>query len=341
MDFQLLKTLTGLPGVAGREDKARDCALAALKPLVDEARVDALGNIIALKKGSGKKLLFAAHLDEIGLAVNFIDSKGFLRFVPLGGVDPKTLVAQRVIVHAEAGPLYGVIGIKPPHITDAAEAAKAPKFGDLFIDIGMSKARAEKFVRLGDSVTAERSAVEFGDAMVTSKALDNRAGVCAVIEALRLAKNTKCAIYPVITAQEEVGARGAGAAAFGIEPDIVVAVDTTIAADVPGVPEHEQVTRVGGGAVITAMDSGTISDVKLVRFVENLAKAKKIPYQIKVINRGGTDASVMQRARCGAAACSISTPTRYIHSPVETFSKKDFDCVVRLVAALMENAHKF
>ena len=183
LDFSILKTLTQLPGISGREEAVRSYLKQQLSPLADEVQVDTLGNLILIKKGtSSKKLLLCAHMDEVGLMVNHIDEGGFLRFIVVGGIDPRTLLAQRVCVQTAKGPLLGIIGTKPAHVTTEAERSKAVSLKDLFIDVGLSAEAAKKQVALGDFVVLHRSYEEFGAHLVSSKALDNRAGVFALAE---------------------------------------------------------------------------------------------------------------------------------------------------------------
>ncbi|MFA6583068.1 MAG: M42 family metallopeptidase, partial [Elusimicrobiaceae bacterium] len=341
MDFKLFKTIAETHGVAGREENIRALAVKLLTPLVDEIRVDALGNVIGLRKGSKKqprRIMIAAHMDEIGLAVNYIDDKGFVRFIPAGGIDPRTLLAQRVFIHTANGDIPGVIGTKPIHLMDAAEMKQGVGFADLFIDTGMSAAETKKTVQFGDTVTLARDTIEMGDC-ITSKAIDDRAGVYAIISALRQVKRQESDIYAVFTVQEEIGLKGATVAAFGVEPEIGLAVDCTAAADVPGNSPQNFATSSGGGVAITGRDGRTVSNIKIMRFLKGLAEKHGIAHQIRIANKGGTDASVMQLAREGAAVCTLSIPTRYVHSCVETVRKSDMDSAVALLAAFITDCH--
>ncbi len=340
-NLELLDRLVRTPGVSGREEKIRELAVSELKSLADSLKIDAMGNVIAARKGGGKKrVMLSAHIDEIGFIVNHIDKDGFLKFVPVGGFDPRTLISQRVSVHTAKGALRGIIGTKPVHVLEDEELKRTPKIKDLFIDIGCAKAEAEKLVALGDSVTLERELAEIGKDMLTAKALDNRAGVYAMIEALRKTPKSECDIFAVASCQEEVGLRGAMVSAFGIEPDMAIAIDTTAACDLPFCGEPDYITRLGKGVGITIMDGTAIGNVKLVKFLKETAQKKKISHQMKIAIRGGNDAGAIQRSRAGVPVVTLSIPTRYIHSSVEAISKKDLEACIDLVSAFLSSAHK-
>lgn len=341
MSLELLKKLCETPGIAGREERVRELVIKEMEPLVDEIKVDAMGNVIGIKRGkSKKKLMLAGHMDEIGFIVKHIDDKGFLHINPVGGFDPRNLVAQRVIVHGRKD-IHGILmpGIKPKHLLSDDEANKTPKISDFFIDIGMSKDEAREVVRIGDFVTMDRNFIEFGN-HITCKAFDDRMGVYVMLEALRRIKEHDVDIYAVATVQEEQGLRGATTGAFGVQPDIGVALDVTIAADIPGSSEHDYVTRLGGGAAIKVMDSASISNYKLVDFIRDLAEKKDINYQMEVLPRGGTDAGAIERSRTGCPVVTISIPTRYVHTVVESAHKEDVEACCNLLARFIEEAHK-
>ncbi|MFC1520874.1 M42 family metallopeptidase [Elusimicrobiota bacterium] len=340
--MELLKKLCETPGPSGREEKVCEVIISDLKAHVDQINVDALGNMIAFKKGNGgPKVMLSAHMDEIGFLVNFIDENGFLRFTTVGGFDPRTLVAQRVVVHASDREFYGVIGTKPIHVMDDDEKGKPVKIKDLFIDIGLSEKEVKKHVSIGDPVTIDRTCVDIGNDKLTAKAFDNRVGVYVMMEAVKKVKKHQADIYAVASVQEEVGLRGAIVSSHGIEPDIGVALDTTIACDIPSVAAHEYVTKLGNGVGITIMDAAAIGNIKLVKFMKTLAQKNKIKHQLKILAKGGTDAGAMQRSRRGIPVTTLSIPTRYVHSSVEMVSKEDIKNAISLVTAFLENAHKF
>jgi endoglucanase len=336
--MELLKKLSEAPGVPGYEAPVREIAASALEGLVDDIRTDRLGNLIAHKQGTGPAVIVAAHMDEIGFLVRFVDKKkGFLRIEPLGGFDPKVLLAQRVTVHAEGGDLVGVIGCKPVHIMTDEERKKPLRIQDLFIDLGLPAEKVTDAVRVGDMVTLRQSFTTFGD-LFSGKALDDRAGLYIAIEALRRATSIGCDLTIVGTTQEEVGLRGARVAGNAVQPEIAVALDVTLAVDVPGVQEQDHVTRLGGGVAIKIKDSASISHPALVRALRDLAEERKIPYQLEILPRGGTDAGALQLANEGAAPVTLSLPVRYVHSVVETAHVDDLEAMIALLAAFIETA---
>jgi putative aminopeptidase FrvX len=338
--MELLKRLSETPGIPGREEAMRVIVREALTGHVDEISVDRLGNVIAHRKGIGPKVAVAAHMDEIGFLVSHVDDEtGFLRIDPVGGFDPRTLIAQRVAVHARGGAKYGLIGTKPVHILTEEERKKVPEMKDLFVDIGLSGKEAKEQVRVGDPVTLAQTFADVGN-LVTGKALDDRLGVYVGIEAVRRLGKHKADVYFIATVQEEVGLRGARTSAFAVAPDIGVALDVTIACDIPGVPAHEQVTRLGKGVAIKVKDSLSISHPGLVQFLANLAEERKIPYQLEILPRGGTDAGAIQPAREGVAVVTISIPTRYVHTVVETAHKNDIEAAINLLVAFLETCHE-
>ncbi|MDO4410260.1 MAG: M42 family metallopeptidase [Akkermansia sp.] len=346
MNLELLRQVCVTPGAPGFEDKIRDFIIQEVAPLCDAIRVDNIGNVIAVVEGenTAKTMMAAAHMDEIGFMVRHIDDKGFIKFLPLGGFDPKTLTAQRVIVHGKKD-LVGVMGVKPIHVMSAAERAKMPEVTDFFIDLGMPKEEVEKYVSVGDAVTRERDLVEMGDC-INVKSLDNRAGVYVLIEALReLKKSGKkpaCNFVAAFTVQEEVGLRGAQVSTLDIQPDYAIALDITIACDIPGSAPHDQVSRLGEGTAIKLYDGSVIADRRMVQFMKAVADANKIKWQTEMLPAGGTDAGAMQKFTPGGSICgAISIPTRNVHQVIEMAHKDDLDASVALLAACIENVEKW
>lgn len=346
MNLELLRQVCVTPGAPGFEDKIRDFIIQEVAPLVDAVRVDNMGSVIAIVEGKNteKTMMAAAHMDEIGFMVRHIDDKGFIKFLPLGGFDAKTLTAQRVIVHGKKD-LIGIMGVKPIHVMSPAERTKLPEVTDFFIDLGMSKEEVEKYVSVGDSVTRERDLVEMGDC-VNVKSLDNRAGCYVLIEALRAIKASRkkpsCNFVAAFTVQEEVGLRGAQAGTLDIQPDFSIALDVTIACDIPGTPAHDQVSHLGAGAAIKLYDGSVIADRRMVKFMKAMADANKIKWQTEMLPAGGTDAGAMQKfVPGGSIAGAISVPTRNVHQVIEMAHKDDLDASVALLTACAMNVDKW
>jgi endoglucanase len=292
-----------------------------------------MGNVTAVRRGrERKKVMAAAHMDEIGFIVTHIDEKGFLRFHTLGGFDPKTLTAQRVIVHGKED-LIGVMGSKPVHLMSPEERNKAPQIQDFFIDLGLPAKKVEKLVAVGNPVTRQRELIEMGNC-VNCKSIDNRVSVFILLEALRKMKgNLPYDFYAAFTVQEEVGLRGAAVAAHHIEPDFGINIDTTIAFDTPGARPHEKVTELGKGAGIKIMDSSTICDTRMVDFLRKTADKHKIKWQSEILPAGGTDTAGLQRnGKTGAIAGGISIPTRHIHQVIEMADKSDIQASIDLLS---------
>lgn len=339
--MELLKRLSEASGIPGREEEIREVIKAELESIVDEIRIDKLGNIICLKRGkpdNAKKVLIGAHMDEIGFLVNHINDKGFLKITPAGGLDPRTLIAQRVFVHGKEK-LRGVIGIKPIHILTEEEKKKAPEIKELFIDLGMEKDEVLKYVRIGDPVSLDRELCEIGNCF-TGKAFDDRIGVYVMIKTLKNLKDHNVDIYAVATVQEEVGLRGASVSGFDIRPDVAIALDVTLACDVPGIKGDEYISELGKGVALKIMDSASISNPKLVEFFRKLAKRNGIKHQLEILPRGGTDAGAFQRSGTGVPVITLSIPTRYVHSVVETVHKEDVKNCIDLLTSFLEVAHK-
>jgi endoglucanase len=340
MNESLLRDLTQTDGIASREDRTRDVVAGHMKPLVDEMRIDALGNLIGVRKGKGgPRVAIAAHVDEIGFLVRHIDDNGFIRVQPVGGFDPRVLVAQRVRVHCRDGEMLpGVLqpGTKPIHLLQPGET-KELKLEDLFVDLGMEAEAVKSQVHVGDMVTMRRELELMGD-MVVSKSLDDRLGVYVMLEAIRAASETDAEIIFIATVQEEVGLRGATTSAFGVKPDIAIALDTTIAADTPGIPDDSAVTRLRKGTAIKVFDSSQLPNPKLVTHLREIAEAHNIPYQMEVLPRGGTDAGAFQRTQDGVVTGTISIPSRYVHTVNEMVALSDIQASVDLLAQFLREA---
>jgi putative aminopeptidase FrvX len=336
IDVKLLAEICETAGAPGFENRVRKLVLREIESLVDEFSIDNLGNVTAIKNGkdSSKKVMLGAHMDEIGFIVTHIDDNGFVRFHTLGGFDPKTLTAQRVIVHGKKD-LMGVMGSKPIHVMTAEERNKVPKSTDYFIDMGMNKEEVEKHIEIGNPITRERQLIEMGDC-VNCKSIDNRVSVYILIEVLKQLKTIPYDVYAVFTVQEEVGLRGANVSALNIQPDFGFGIDTTIAFDVPGAAAHEKVTELGKGTAIKIMDSQTICDHRMVSFMKKTADAHKITWQPEILTAGGTDTAGIQRMTPGGSiAGAVSIPTRHIHQSIEMANKKDIKGSIDILVACL------
>ncbi len=338
MNIKLFQALCEASGAPGFESNIRQVVQYQMESLADELKVDNMGNLIALIKGksSEKSIMCAAHLDEIGFMVRHIDDKGFIRILPLGGFDPKTLTAQRVIVHGKKD-LPGCMGVKPIHVMSPEERGKMPAVTDYIVDLGMPKEEVEKWVTVGDTITRWSNMVEMGDC-INVKSIDNRGGCYLLIEAVRKMRKAKVQpdydLYAVFTVQEEVGLRGAHAATLEIKPDFALALDITIANDTPGAAPHEKCSELGKGTAIKIYDGSIIVDRRMVDFMRALAEEKKIPHQFELLSAGGTDAGAMQKLTPGGAITgAISLPVRNVHQSIEMAHKLDIDASVKLLAA--------
>jgi putative aminopeptidase FrvX len=336
----LLKRLCETPGIPGREGKIAALVKEELANISKEVSVDALGNVTGRLQGNhGPKVMIAAHIDEIGFFVSHIDDNGFLRLQPVGGFDPRVLVAQRVIVWGYDGNSYrGAVQIaaKPIHLLEPSEI-KQPKIEELFVDLGMNADETREHVEVGDMVTLDRTLERVGDCVI-SKSLDDRVGVFVMLEALRKVKSSKADIYAVATTQEEVGLRGAQTAAFAVEPDISIALDVTLAMDIPESKPHLHIAKLGAGAAIKIMDSSVLSNPKLLRHFRDLAETRGITHQLEILPRGGTDAGATALTKSGNAAITLSIPTRYVHTVNEMASVDDIAACIDLLAAYLEDA---
>lgn len=332
---EVLSCLVESSGVSGYEHTVSEIIETYLKDLCDDVRKDRLGNVIGYKKGFGQhpiKIMLAAHMDEIGLMVKGIDKNGFIKVTNIGGLDQRILLAQEVIVHGKKD-LFGVIGAKPPHLQTVEEIKETVKMDDLLIDVGLSKAEAENFITIGDTITIPQKMIRLQNEIVSAKALDDRAGIATMLQCLIELSKMKhaCDIYVVATVQEEVGTRGAIVSTYQIEPDIGIAVDVGFAAT-PELPKDE-VMELGKGPGISF--GGNIHPKIHQQFIK-IAKEYNIPYQIELSPRmSGTDAQSMQISQAGVATGVISIPLRYMHTTVETVDMKDIKNAGKLLSAFI------
>lgn len=339
----LLKKILDASGISGYEAQIAEIMRAEFKKSCDSVEIDNFGNVIG-KKGKGKKkIMLAAHMDEIGLLVKQITKEGYINFIKVGGIDDRILPGQRVIVKSKKADVLGVIGSKPPHLQKEEERKQTIKYEDMFIDIGArSKEEAEKRVAVADPVIFEPNSGVLGGDLCYGKAVDDRIGCYALIKIMERIK-PKAEIYAVATAQEEVGLKGAKTSSFAIAPDFAVAIDTTIAGDTPQIKERESSLRLGQGVAITIIEAsgrGFIITEKVKDLFVETAKKNKIKYQIDVIEGGVTDGAMIHMSREGILTGVLSIPTRYIHSPTAVFSINDVDAAIDLAVKVIEKVQE-
>ncbi len=325
---QLLKTLTETFGPSGYEDEVRKIILKEVQPLANDVQVDALGNLIVRKKPAAgaknpKRIMLAAHMDEIGVIASHIDRKGFVRFTNVGGTFGRYTLGARVRF---LNGTTGVVGFDRLEQVD-----QAPAMNKMYIDVGATS-RENCPVKVGDFGAFERSYLEMGDRIV-AKSLDDRSGVVVLIETLRSIKSTPNDLYFVFTTQEEVGTRGAGTAAFGVDPEIGIAIDVTGTGDTPA--SLKMTMELGKGPCVKIRDAGMLSDPRVVDWMISAAEKAKLPYQREVLLVGSTDAKAIQLTRAGVMAGALSIPCRYIHSASEMVDYKDLKNSVKLLTAML------
>lgn len=328
--LETVKELCLLPGVSSFEEPVRAYIRSKAEPYADSIRTDALGNLIVFKKGkrsTGNRLLLAAHMDEVGLIVRAVTDEGYLKFSAVGGIDRRVLIGKRVKVGAHGLP--GVIGLKAYHLVSDEEEKTIPKLEEFYIDIGAEdKQSARALVHLGDCAVFDSDVVEFGDGFLKAKALDDRIGCAVMLELLK--EELPMDVTFAFTAQEEVGTRGAFAAAFSVTPEIALVLETTTPADLAGVPEHKQVCSPGKGPVILYMDNGSAADRGLYEQMRTLAQTHKIPWQTKHYLAGGNDAAAVQRTKTGVRTLVLSAAVRYLHAPSSVAAVRDIEDMPRL-----------
>ncbi len=336
----LLERLSNAHGVSGSEGSLHAIIREELSGRVDGITEDPLGNLIAVKKGNDFSVMLAAHMDEIGLMVKFIDEKGFIRFITLGGWLARTLYNQRVVLHGTKGPVTGVVGGKPPHLMDEAERKKAARIEDMFIDVGAGTQAGvhELGIEIGTPVTIDREFTALGFGRVTGKAFDNRVGVAILIRTMQQL-DSPFTVYAVFTVQEEVGLKGARTSAFAINPSVAVATDVTTPGDFPGIEKKDSTLEMGKGpaiAVAEASGRGLIAHHAMVQWLRDAATSGNIPVQLQVGSGGTTDASAIHLTRSGIPSTTISIPVRYIHSPVEVVDTRDIEDGIRLLSRALK-----
>jgi len=324
---ELLALLTGTYGPSGNEEQIRKVIEKEIKDYVDEIHTDTLGNLIAVKKGSGKKIMLAAHMDQIGLIVTNIDENGFLRFANIGGVSPFNVIHREVVF---ANGVTGVVGYETE-----IEDIKTLKLNKMFIDIGAgSREDAKKKVNLGD-VAVYHAPMSESDGRYFGCAMDDRAGCAVLIETIKAVKNSPHELVYVFTVQEELGLRGAKTSAYSVNPDIGIALDVTATGDTP--KSRPMAVKLGAGPAVKIKDNSVIAHPMVKNLMIQRAEEAGIPYQLEVLEFGGTDSGAIHLTREGIPSGVISIPCRYVHSAHEMIDKDDLANAVKLLTTILEN----
>jgi len=339
----LIKELSDLPGVSGDEKKVRDYIREQLEQEKIEHFTDSMGNLYAVKKGrknSGREhqIMLTAHMDEVGLMLASVEKSGHLRFYTVGGINEWSLVSRPVIIGRDEVP--GVIGAKAVHLQKPEERRKALQVDQLYIDIGArSKEDAEKKVKVGDYVSFDVQAGSMAQGrMISGKALDNRAGCAALLELLQ--KEYEQGFTAVFTVQEEVGLRGARVAAYRVNPEIALVLETTTASDLPELKEKDFATTMGKGPAFTIRDGSVVSHPRVLERLIQTAEEQNRPYQFRQYAGSFTDAGIISQSRAGVKAGVISTPCRYIHTSASLLDKKDWEHLVEIAAGFVGSVHE-
>ena len=334
--LDLLKKLCAASGVSGDEGEVRELIRTYAEKYADEISEDVLGNLIVTKRGVrrvNKKVMLCAHMDEVGVIVTAMTDDGYVKFACAGGIDRRVLVGKRVFFGKNRVP--GIVGCGAVHLLKGSEREKVPKTDDMYIDIGAdSKEAAQKLVDIGDTGAFCSDILEFGDGFIRAKALDDRIG-CAVMLSL-LENGLPIDVTLVFTAQEEVGARGAAAAAYTVAPDISLILEATTAADLPEVSGAKRVCELGQGGVVPFMDGGTVYDRELFDMITAAADRERIVWQTKKYISGGTDAQAVQRSRGGVKTLAVSAPVRNLHSPACVGKISDIEGVYKLARLFLD-----
>jgi endoglucanase len=341
--FGTLKALVESDSASGYEENARNIMEKELKKYTDEVRTDKVGNLIARKGSGSPKIMLAAHMDQIGLIVKHVNKEGFVIFDKLGGWDERVLPAQRVVIHGGKGPVSGVIGMKPIHVQEPDEQKKPVQMKDMFIDIGATCEDDVKKagVSIGDHVTMRASVEKLLGSRITGPAFDNRIGCLVLIETAKALRKFKGTVYFVGTVKEEIGLIGVRGSSFSVNPDVVLALDTSIAGDNPGIQDFQVPLKMSKGPALDIKDAMSVVHPKVKKWVMGTAAKEKIDLQLDVMSGGATDASVVPMIREGFPAGALTVPTRYIHTPVEVADMKVIEDCVKLCVKLVESAPQY
>ncbi|MDD2268237.1 MAG: M42 family metallopeptidase [Eubacteriales bacterium] len=329
-----LEFLCNIIGPSGSEDAVREAIISDITPFADSVKLDAIGNLITFKKGrkSDKKIMFAAHMDEVGFMVKYITEDGRVLFDTLGGIDVRVMAGRRVVLGKNRK--LGILSAKAIHMQTKEEREKTTPKNKMYIDIGCdSREEAEKFIGVGDTGSFVPNFEHFGDGFIKSKAIDDRFGCQTLCRLIR--EEPEYDTYFAFTTREEIGCRGAKAVTYQINPDLSVVIEATTAGDILGTPKHATACSLGKGAVLVFMDGGTIYDRELFRLTEKTAKDNNINYQVKNFIAGGTDSSAIQRSLTGVRVVGLAAPCRYIHSASCVVKESDLEDVYSLAKLLL------
>ncbi|MDR3281694.1 MAG: M42 family metallopeptidase, partial [Endomicrobium sp.] len=341
---KLLKDLLMSDGISGYEENVASLMTSALSRVCYDVKTDTFGNVIG-KLGKGKKkIMIAAHMDEIGMIVKYVNEKGFIYFSKIGGINDSILPGEIIkIINKKGEYVTGVIGTKPPHLISLEESKQSLKHGTMFIDIGInSRDEVLKVINIGDQITFESKAGVLNGDFYYGKAADNRIGCYAmvkVMEALLKLKNLNARIYACATVQEEVGLKGGKIAAFKINPDFALVIDTAVAGDMPGIKEEVSTLKLGNGVAITMVEAsgkGTVVPQKVRNIIFEAINESNIPHQVDIFEGGMTDGAVIYTNREGVPTGVLNIPTRYIHAPTSVFNIKDLNHTIDLAVKVIE-----
>ncbi len=334
-EVKLLQELSNAFGPSGNEAEVAEILRKELGVFADEMRIDKLGNILFYHHGKEgcPKIMLAAHMDEVGFIITFIEESGFLRFDTIGGITNIVMPGQRILLQGEKGILKGIIGTKPPHLMTPEEQAKIIPKEDLFIDVGadsISQAN-EKGVDVGTTGVFDAEFTNLGDGYYRGKALDDRAGCAVLIEVFKMLKDSPYNVVAVGSVQEELGIRGARTAAWQVDPDYGLALEGTFVSDVPTTRPDRVSSRIKGGPVLTIMDRTAFTHPVVLKTLIKVGREKSIPFQFKQVPLGGTDAGAIHLTKAGVPSGTVAVPCRYIHGPASIIHIDDFNNTVRLV----------
>ncbi len=338
-----LKKFSESESISGFERNIREMMMKEMKPHVDEIRVDSIGNLIARKGKGSPKIMIAAHMDQLGLIVKSVSKDGFINFETVGGWDERVLPTCKVRINGSKGSVVGVVGSKPPHLQEREEMKLPYKKKELFIDIGAStdKEVEKAGVSVGDFITRHSEFSGMTGSRVTGPGFDNRAGCTIMVEALKRLKGFKGTVYFVGTIQEEIGLIGIRGATFGIDPDVALAVDTTIAGDTPGITDSESVIKLGKGPVLGLKDAVSFINPLVKKWLTETAKASRTGLQFDIVSGGASDSSITPTVRDGIPSGSLLVATRYIHTATEVIDMKDMESCVKFLVDAIGSCHKY